>query len=99
MPLKVGPIEHLIKDLSGPLLGLFGADDQHPSPEQHEVVDPGFDHVRAWWIPGFTTSAAAHSALEAAQMLTPASTASRSMAASSSVLNSVCAAAARFSSS
>ena len=34
MPLKVRPIKHLIKDLSCPLLGLFGADDQHPSPEQ-----------------------------------------------------------------
>ena len=34
MPLKVGPIKHLTKDLSCPLLGLFGADDQHPSPEQ-----------------------------------------------------------------
>jgi carboxymethylenebutenolidase len=34
MPLKVGPIVHLTKDLSCPLLGLFGADDQHPSPEQ-----------------------------------------------------------------
>jgi carboxymethylenebutenolidase len=34
MPLKVGPIKHLIKDLSGPLLGLFGAEDQYPSPEQ-----------------------------------------------------------------
>src|SRR5215831_17057464 len=34
MPLKVGPIKHLIKDLSCPLLGLFGADDQYPSPEQ-----------------------------------------------------------------
>ncbi|MCU1492874.1 MAG: carboxymethylenebutenolidase [Acidimicrobiaceae bacterium] len=34
MPLKVGPIVHLAKDLSGPLLGLFGAEDQHPSPEQ-----------------------------------------------------------------
>jgi carboxymethylenebutenolidase len=33
MPLKVGPIKHLIKDLSCPLLGLFGADDQHPSPD------------------------------------------------------------------
>jgi len=32
MPLKVGPIKHLIKDLSCPLLGLFGADDQSPSP-------------------------------------------------------------------
>src|SRR5205814_3993509 len=34
MPLKVGPIKHLTKDLSCPLLGLFGAEDQHPSPEQ-----------------------------------------------------------------
>jgi carboxymethylenebutenolidase len=34
MPLKVGPIVHLTKDLSCPLLGLFGADDSHPSPEQ-----------------------------------------------------------------
>ena len=33
MPLKVGPIKHLIKDLNCPLLGLFGADDSHPSPE------------------------------------------------------------------
>jgi carboxymethylenebutenolidase len=32
MPLKVGPIVHMAKDLSCPLLGLFGADDQHPSP-------------------------------------------------------------------
>jgi carboxymethylenebutenolidase len=34
MPLKVGPIKHLIKDLSCPLLGLFGADDKYPSPDQ-----------------------------------------------------------------
>ena len=33
-PLKVGPIVHLAKDLSCPLLGLFGADDQYPSPAQ-----------------------------------------------------------------
>jgi carboxymethylenebutenolidase len=33
MPLKVGPIKHLIKDLSCPLLGLFGADDRAPSPD------------------------------------------------------------------
>ncbi|MGO9406137.1 MAG: dienelactone hydrolase family protein [Acidimicrobiales bacterium] len=33
MPLKVGPIVHLTKDLSCPLLGLFGADDQSPSPQ------------------------------------------------------------------
>jgi len=30
-PLKVGPILHLAKDLSCPLLGLFGADDQFPT--------------------------------------------------------------------
>jgi len=46
MPLKVGPIKHLTKDLSCPLLGLFGADDQHPSPEQvneleQELKDQG----------------------------------------------------------
>jgi carboxymethylenebutenolidase len=34
MPLKVGPIVHMTKDLSCPLLGLFGAEDTHPSPEQ-----------------------------------------------------------------
>jgi len=34
MPLKVGPIKHLIKDLSCPLLGLFGADDQYPTTDQ-----------------------------------------------------------------
>jgi carboxymethylenebutenolidase len=39
MPLKVGPIIHLAKDLNCPLLGLFGADDQHPSPEQTEELD------------------------------------------------------------
>jgi len=32
-PLKIGPIVHLAKDLSCPLLGLFGADDQYPSPQ------------------------------------------------------------------
>jgi carboxymethylenebutenolidase len=34
MPLKVGPLVDRTKDLSCPLLGLFGADDQYPSPEQ-----------------------------------------------------------------
>jgi carboxymethylenebutenolidase len=33
-PLKVGPIGHLVKDLSCPLLGLFGAEDQFPSPAE-----------------------------------------------------------------
>ena len=39
MPLKVGPIIHLAKDLSCPLLGLFGAEDQHPSPEQVDELE------------------------------------------------------------
>ena len=34
MPLKVGPIVHLTPQLSCPLLGLFGAEDSFPSPEQ-----------------------------------------------------------------
>ena len=34
MPLKVRPIVGLAKDLSGPLLGLFGADDQYPGPAE-----------------------------------------------------------------
>src|ERR1700734_2954517 len=38
-PMKVGPIKHLLKDLSSPLLGLFGAEDQHPSPEQVAELD------------------------------------------------------------
>jgi carboxymethylenebutenolidase len=33
MPLKVGPIVDRAPDLSCPLLGLFGQDDQYPSPE------------------------------------------------------------------
>lgn len=39
MPLKVGPIVHLAKDLSGPLLGLFGAEDLHPSPAQVDELE------------------------------------------------------------
>ena len=34
MPLKVSPIVGLAKDLSCPLLGLFGADDKYPTPEE-----------------------------------------------------------------
>jgi carboxymethylenebutenolidase len=33
MPWKIGPIVDKTPDLSCPLLGLFGADDQYPSPE------------------------------------------------------------------
>ena len=39
MPLKAGPIVHLAKDLSCPLLGLFGADDSYPSPDQVAELD------------------------------------------------------------
>jgi carboxymethylenebutenolidase len=39
MPLKVGPIVHLAPNLSCPLLGLFGADDQYPSPDQVAELD------------------------------------------------------------
>ncbi|HEX6522765.1 MAG TPA: dienelactone hydrolase family protein [Streptosporangiaceae bacterium] len=34
MTLKMEPIKHLIKDLTCPLLGLFGADDQRPGPAE-----------------------------------------------------------------
>jgi len=34
MGLNVTSIKHLIKDLTCPLLGLFGADDKYPSPDQ-----------------------------------------------------------------
>jgi len=33
-PLRIGPIVDRTRDLSCPLLGLFGADDQHPSPDE-----------------------------------------------------------------
>jgi carboxymethylenebutenolidase len=39
MPLKVGPIAHLAGDLACPLLGLFGNEDQYPSPEQVDELD------------------------------------------------------------
>jgi carboxymethylenebutenolidase len=43
MPLKVNPIVGLAPDLSCPLLGLFGADDKYPAPEEtaklSEVLD------------------------------------------------------------
>ena len=37
--LKVGPIIHLAKDLHCPLLGLFGEEDQNPSPQDVAVMD------------------------------------------------------------
>ena len=39
MPLKVQPIIGLAKDLSCPLLGLFGADDQYPGPAETAELD------------------------------------------------------------
>jgi carboxymethylenebutenolidase len=37
--LKIGPILHLAKDLHCPLLGLFGEEDQNPSPDDVAVLD------------------------------------------------------------
>ena len=34
MPLKVAPLTGIAKDLSCPLLGLFGADDKYPAPDE-----------------------------------------------------------------
>ena len=38
MPLKVTPLTPILANLSCPLLGLFGNDDQYPSPEQVEEL-------------------------------------------------------------
>ncbi len=131
------PIKHLVKDVSCPLLGLFGMDDAYPSPEhvaelEQELkahgktlrvpllrgrgprvllgqppvlpprsrdgrLEPHLHLVRP--LPLLARGRPAQPALEAAQMLMPPSTASRSMAASSSSAKSVRPAAARFSSS
>jgi carboxymethylenebutenolidase len=45
MPLKVGPIVHLAPSLSCPLLGLFGADDQYPSPDQVAELDKALNEA------------------------------------------------------
>jgi carboxymethylenebutenolidase len=37
--LKAGPILHLAQDLHCPLLGLFGEEDQNPSPEDVAVME------------------------------------------------------------
>jgi carboxymethylenebutenolidase len=49
MPLRVGPIKHLLKDLSCPLLGLFGEEDKYPTQDQvaeleQELKDLGKTH-------------------------------------------------------
>jgi len=38
LPLKVGPIAHLAGNLSCPLLGLFGAEDKYPAPDEVEEL-------------------------------------------------------------
>jgi carboxymethylenebutenolidase len=45
MPLKVTPIVDLAKDLSCPLLGLFGADDKFPSTEETAELSKALDEV------------------------------------------------------
>jgi carboxymethylenebutenolidase len=39
VPLNVEPIDHLAPQLSCPLLGLFGAEDPYPSPEQVSTLE------------------------------------------------------------
>jgi carboxymethylenebutenolidase len=45
MPLKVEPIAPMSKDLSCPLLGLFGADDRYPSPEETAELSKVLDDL------------------------------------------------------
>src|SRR5580700_9283889 len=45
MPLKVTPIIGLAKDLSCPLLGLFGADDKFPTPAETAELDRVLDEL------------------------------------------------------
>jgi carboxymethylenebutenolidase len=45
MPLKVKPIVGMAKDLSCPLLGLFGADDKFPSPDETAELSKALDEV------------------------------------------------------
>jgi carboxymethylenebutenolidase len=48
-PVSVRPLVHLAGDLSCPLLGLFGADDQYPSPaEVHELERVLTEHGKAF---------------------------------------------------
>ena len=47
MPLKVTAVVDQAPNLSAPLLGLFGADDQYPSPEQTDELAAGAHRRRA----------------------------------------------------
>ena len=39
MPVNIRPLLHLAENLSCPLLGLFGQDDQHPSPAEVDELE------------------------------------------------------------
>jgi carboxymethylenebutenolidase len=39
LPLRARPLVHLVPELSCPLLGLFGAEDTHPSPDEVAELD------------------------------------------------------------
>jgi len=45
LPLKAEPILGLAKDMVCPLLGLFGADDIHPAPEETAQIDRELDRL------------------------------------------------------
>ncbi len=45
MPLKVSPIVGLSKDLSCPLLGLFGTDDKYPTPDETAELSKVLDEL------------------------------------------------------
>ncbi len=45
MPIKVTPIVGMSKDLSCPLLGLFGADDKYPTPEETAELSRVLDEL------------------------------------------------------
>jgi carboxymethylenebutenolidase len=45
MPLKVTPIVGMARDLSCPLLGLFGADDKFPSPDETAELSKALDEA------------------------------------------------------
>ena len=46
LPLKIEPIVDLAKDLSCPLLGLFGAEDQYPSPDEVAELEQALTDAR-----------------------------------------------------
>ncbi|MGO8960499.1 MAG: dienelactone hydrolase family protein [Streptosporangiaceae bacterium] len=45
MPLKATPLVGLAADLSCPLLGLFGADDQYPTPDETAALSKALDEA------------------------------------------------------